>query len=229
MERWVDVDTAARWSSFPVDEVPRPIVLLDDAVRVEGGFVDDDAKLAWTEGAVEPGVSVPLGVLSRLPVAPRQTTRRAITITDCAPVAAAFRCDRGPRELPAYGLRLAGLDGVCTVLAPEVKCWWPTDDAERRAVRGEDAVLDDDAVTIDFPAFGGILTEFHRAEFQEHERYVVGRAITSVRTVPPGAAVILVGVRRMVRGQLTEPLGGRVLLTTDGQPVAVTTKRADGR
>lgn len=72
MERWVDVDTAARWSSFPVDEVPRPIVLLDDAVRVEGGFVDDDAKLAWTEGAVEPGVSVPLGVLSRLPVAPRR-------------------------------------------------------------------------------------------------------------------------------------------------------------
>ena len=41
--------------------------------------------------------------------------------------------DRGLRELPAYGLRLAGLDGVCVVLAPEVKCWWPTDDAERRA------------------------------------------------------------------------------------------------
>jgi len=227
MEHWVDAKTAARWASFPADESPRPIVLLDDTVRIEGGFVGEDAKRAWTEGAVEPGVPVPPGVLSLLRGTPQSATHFALTITDCAPVAAAFRCDRGLRELPAYRLRLTGLEGACIVLAPEVECWWPADDAEGRATHGESAVVDDDGVTIDFPAFGGILTEFHHAEFQEHGTYVVGRAITTQRTVPPGTAVVLVGLSRMVRGRLTAPLGGRALITTSGQPVAVTTRTAD--
>ena len=68
------------------------------------------------------------------------------------------------------------------------------------------------------------MTEFHRAEFQEHANYVVGRAITSERSVPEGRLVHLVGISRMVMGRLTSPLDGRVLVDTTGQPLAVTHK-----
>jgi hypothetical protein len=66
------------------------------------------------------------------------------------------------------------------------------------------------------------LTQFHRAEFQEHATYVVGRAITSERRVPPGTAVVAIGVSRKVTRRLRAPLAGRVLLHTSEQPLAVT-------
>jgi hypothetical protein len=76
-------------------------------------------------------------------------------------------------------------------------------------------------VTVHIPAFGGVLTEFHKAEFEEHRTYVVGRAITSTKSVPPGTAIPMVGIRRMVSGRLQAPLGNRVLVTDKGQPVCV--------
>jgi hypothetical protein len=103
-----------------------------------------------------------------------------------------------------------------------VECWWPVNKTHQHRGPGGAATIDDDGVTIQLPAFGGVLTEFHRAEFQEHVAYVVGRAITSERRVPPGTAVIALGVIRKVTGRLTAPLGGRVLLDTSGQPLAVT-------
>ena len=66
---------------------------------------------------------------------------------------------------------------------------------------GGDATIADDRVTVRFPAFGGNLTEFHRAEFQEHAAYVVGRAITSERAAPKGSVVTAVGIRRRVTGR----------------------------
>jgi hypothetical protein len=66
---------------------------------------------------------------------------------------------------------------------------------------GGDATIADDRVTVRFPAFGGNLTEFHPAEFQEHAAYVVGRAITSERAAPKGSVVTAVGIRRRVTGR----------------------------
>lgn len=72
------------------------------------------------------------------------------------------------------------------------------------------------------------MTEFPRAQYQGHPAYVVGRAVTSQRRVPLGTAVIAIGVVRTVSGQLTTPLGGRVLLHTSGQPLAVTSEVSVG-
>jgi hypothetical protein len=33
---WVSEEVDARWRAFPVEAVPRPIVLLDERVRIEG-------------------------------------------------------------------------------------------------------------------------------------------------------------------------------------------------
>ncbi len=93
------------------------------------------------------------------------------------------------------------------------------DGADRES--GWPATIEEDGVTVHIPAFGGVLTDFHRAEFEEHRTYVVGRVITSTRTVPPGTAIRMVGIRQMVSGRLQAPLGNRVLVTDKGQPMCV--------
>jgi hypothetical protein len=221
---WVDDEVAARWAGFPVDAAPRPIVLLEARVRIEGGFIDDESKIAWMEGAIASDGAVPAALLALLPTRRQASPPTVLTITGVTSTAAPFWCDRGPRELPAYRLQVTGLQGACAILAPVVVCWWPVSDADQSPGPGGAATIDDDGVTIHFPAFGGFLTEFHGAEFQEHATYVVARAITSRRSVPPGTAVIAVGVIRNVTGRLRAPLGGRALLHTSGQPMAVTSK-----
>ena len=124
---------------------------------------------------------------------------------------------------------MTGLRGACIVLAPDAQCWWPERDAERLGGPGGGATIEDDGVTIHFPAFGGALTEFHRAQFQEHPAYVIGRAVTSQRRVSWETPVIAIGLLRKVSGQLTKPLAGRVLLHTSGQPLAVSSAVSVGR
>jgi hypothetical protein len=65
------------------------------------------------------------------------------------------------------------------------------------------------------------VTEFLHAEFVEFPTCVVGHAVTSEREVPPETVIPAVGIRSMVVGHLTEPLGGRVVLHTNGTPLAV--------
>jgi hypothetical protein len=220
----VSDEVDARWAAFPVDAVPRPIVLLDERVRIEGGFDDVNSKEAWSGGRI--GSSAPLapGVLALLPAQGPARTDRELTITEVVSTTAEFRCDRGPRELPAYRLKVTGMYGSCVILAPEVECWWPRLPEDEGRQPGGLAEIDNDDVTVHFLAHGGVLTEFHRAEFQEHANYVVGRAITSERSVPEGRLVHMVGISRMVMGRLTSPLDGRVLVDTTGQPLAVTPK-----
>jgi hypothetical protein len=220
---WVDDEVATRWAAFAVDGAPRSIVLLDDRVQLDGGgFVDDESKMAWLDGAIEAHSPTPNAELALLPSRRQGDTETILRITGVTRTVAPFLCDRGPRSLPAYRLQMTGLQGSCVVLAPEAECWWPVSEADQRRGPGGAATINQDDVTIHFPAFGGVLTEFHRAEFQEHATYVVGRAITSERRVPPGTAVVALGVTRDVTGRLTAPLGGRMLLNMSGQPLAVT-------
>jgi hypothetical protein len=227
VETWVDDEAARRWAGFPPDAVPRPTVLIDLRARIEGGFVDGDSKMAWLEGAIEPRFPLPSDVLALLPPRRQRRAKTTLTITGATPVTAPFRCDRGPQDLPAYRLEVTGLNGSCVVLSPEVSCWWPATEADQRRGWGGAATIDEDDQTVRLPAFGGVLTEFHRAEFQEHHAFVVGRAVTSEREVPPGTAVVLIGITQRVTGRLDQALAGRVLLNTDGQPMAVTPTAGD--
>ena len=75
MADWVDADVAARWATCPVDAVPRPIVLLEERVRIDGGFIDDESKVAWETGAIESDASVPPAVWGLLPARSRVRPR----------------------------------------------------------------------------------------------------------------------------------------------------------
>jgi hypothetical protein len=202
----------------------RPIVLLDERVRIEGGFDHSNSKKAWLGGRIGWSTPPPPDVSALLPARGRAHTDRELTITEVVTTTAEFGCDRGPRELSAYRLKVTGMYGSCVILSPEVECWWPRLPADEGRQPGGLAKIDNDDVTIHFPAFGGVLTEFHRAEFQEHATYVVGRAITSKRRIPAGTAVHALGISRKVMGRLTSPLNGRVLLDTRGQPLSVTSE-----
>jgi hypothetical protein len=210
-----------RWETFPVSASPRPVVLLDPRVDVQGGFVDGASKSAWIRGAIDFEVEPPPGVLERVVQAVRgaeATTRLRVTAIEST--TEEFLCDRGPRPLPAYRLAVTGLRGCCVVLDPLVACWWPRGD-EARSLHLREATIEADDRTVHFPAFGGVLTEFHHAELEEHEAYVVGKAITSRRRAP-GGAIPAVGITKKVVGVLTRPLGARVLIDLREQPLAVT-------
>jgi hypothetical protein len=211
------------WIGFPIDQKPRPVVLLDEPVQLGPGFIDVDSKRAWLAGAVEATVPMPAGVLDLVTHrSVDRTSSRVLTISAVEVVEAEFFCDRGPRLLPAYRLSVTGLIDRCVVLDPAVDCWWPPRGQSRRhGTGGGQATVEDDDTTIHFPAFGGVLTDFLHAEFVEYDTCVVGQAATTERAAPPGTAIPAVGVGAHVTGHLAAPLAGRVLLNSTGDPIAV--------
>jgi hypothetical protein len=209
------------WESFPLLTSPRPVILLAPRVR-HGGAVDGASKIAWMQGAIDCDVALPAGVLELIGGHSRgQEADTRLRVTAVEHTTAEFLCDRGPRQLPAYRLEVTGLQGSCVVLDPQVECWWPHGD-KARSLFNRHATIEADGRTIHFPAFGGVLTQFHHAEFEEHHAYVVGHAVTAERQVPDGTGITLVGRKRQVFGLLDSPLGGRVLIDRDRQPLAVT-------
>lgn len=211
------------WLIFPLAENPRPIVLLSSPVRL-GGFVDTASKEAWLTGAVVSDVPLPAGVLELATAGHADGEASTLVhISSAGRSEAEFLCDRGPRRLPAYRLASPALLSDCIVLDPEVECWWPprADWSSARSGFGSARVAADD-LTIHLPAFGGVLTQFHHAEFIEYDTCVVGRAITTERQVAPGTVVPAVGIVEHVVGHLKRPLAARVLLDSRGQPLAVT-------
>lgn len=212
------------WGSFPLLDVPRPLIILESLVHIgPSGFGrDGQAKSAWLSGAIDVEIDLPDGVLNFL--APNQVSYDGprIVVTAIERTERTFWTDRGPRDLPAYRVTATGLVEPCVVLDPTVQRWWPKIGEQHLAEqRGGHAVIDEDDRTIHFPAVGGKLTQFHRATFDEHPTYVVGRAITTRRAVPPGTAIRAIGVRKHVTGRLEDPLGERVLLNVQGVPLSV--------
>ncbi len=116
------------WADFPVAESPRPVVLLDQRLRVgDAGFVDSDTKMAFLEGAVESMVALPAGVLDLFTKNRRPSTTTPIKIVGLEAVSAPFRTDRGLRQLPAFRIVLTGTRQPCIVLNPQTNIWWPRD------------------------------------------------------------------------------------------------------
>ena len=166
---------------------------------------------------------LPYGLLDLLRAGrPHQAGVRPLLIKTVEATSAEFWCDRGPRPLAAYRLRITGMRQPCTVLDPEIDLWWPARHDESTEGR---LVATVDGITVHFPAFGGVLTDFHRAEFTEYDSCVVGHPITSQRPARPGTAIPLVLIGTTVIGHLTSALGGRVLLTEAGTPVAAVPPR----
>lgn len=213
----------ARFDGFPMGDRPRPVILLDRPVKIgDRGFIDVESKLAWLNGAIDAAVPLADGVIELLSNGQRRDIdMEPLMVTETERIERRFLCDRGRRRLPAYRLVVSGMYEPVTVIDPTISTWWPLGGPlHATALDYEPARISKNGLTLQIPARGGFLTSFHRAEFDEHENYVIATAITSER--PTSAiAIPLVGVAARVSGRLRAPLGGRVLLRPNGHPLAV--------
>lgn len=214
----------AEWADFPADATPRPIVFLDQPVRIgEGGFVDGESKRAYLAGAIEASVPLPSGVLDLL-VGGRTSEEDAspLQVTGVDALDAPFMTDRGPRDLSAYRVEMTGLRQPCMVLDPRISLLWPPHRNWDLAAQRGRAEIEPDGMTLHVIAAGGVLTDFVQADFIERSAAVVAIPIRRERALPPGTtAVPLVLIAKMITGTLASPLGNRVLIDTRGIPYAV--------
>jgi hypothetical protein len=219
-----------RWADFPVERLPRPLVLTAPASRVEGGFRSAEAKLAFIHGLIESIVPVPdpvLAVLRARPAGaagpPRGTT--PLVIVGATRSQAGFWTDRGLRRLPAWRLEADGATGPIWVLDPELAPtpWEPGRPSSISRHRNISAVLGADGQTLTFSFVGAVpeIVEYAGADTVESDRAV---AVVPLATYvgPPASFHTAVGRWREVAVRLGNPLGARVLVDLDSTPGEVT-------
>jgi len=217
----------AVWSRFPVDDSARPVVFVDQPVRLgDRGFVDGASKIAYLTGAIQTDVPLPTDVLNLLTGGRTPGNETPLRIAGIEPVEASFRTDRGPQTLAAFRVEMTGVRQSCIVLDPQTSLWWPPKGAWDLAHRCGQAEIEPDGITLHVRALGGVLTDFIRAEFIERRTAVLARPVTRERSVPAGTAVPLVGISKPVTGTLTRPLGSRVLINEQGIPYEILRARA---
>jgi hypothetical protein len=213
------------WAEFPVGETPRPIVLLDERVRVgPGGFIDGASKIAFLDGNIRSEVEMPDGVLALLTrghIGAATDARLVVTRIDRA--RAEFITDRGPRSLPAYRLEITGVKTACQVLDPSTPIWWPHPGTEQTHRGWQRAHLGTDGRSVRVSVFGGALTEFLGVTFIERDAIAMARPETREREVRHGTAVHAVGIIGEVVGALATALGARALIDQHGVPYEVLT------
>lgn len=227
--RWA----VGRWSDFPVDEHPRPLVLVGSRVRVQQGFATGDAKRAFLEGRVRTSVTVPEGVVAELAGEGRpgpSPGARPLVITAAEPAETEFLTDRGRRPLPAWRLTAEDALGPIWVLNPSVSDWRPAADAGgpppslQAPGHGPGARVevgpDDRTLVVHWlgavPAFERYPTAEVVESAQAFAVVAIGEDIG-----PPGARTAAGHVHR-VPAVLREPLGARVYVDLHGNAGQVT-------
>jgi hypothetical protein len=226
----------SRWAGFPVDQVPRPLVLLGPTSHARNGFYSHRAKRAFMNGWIQTEVAVPEAVLALLGRRPGPPDAEAAVV-----ITAAGRCeveqqtDRGPRRLPGWRLESDDTRGPILALDPEViaQAWAPPETDPTHPPRpargqprgdplGERASLAADGRTLTFRFIGAL---------PMYERYPTAEVIESphaVAVVPHGEDVGPPGMRippgygHKIVVTLREPLGARVLVDRHGNAAEVT-------
>ncbi|GHJ43536.1 hypothetical protein Cs7R123_08780 [Catellatospora sp. TT07R-123] len=172
-----DPGLLAAWADFPVDRKPRPIVLIGEAVKVDG-FTTGDAKLAFLKGslsleaALPPGpatVRVRLhdGVFELPAIGARAAYDRiaAVGRPDSAPDAspapmritkvelgtAQFHTDRGPLTLPAWLFTGPEMMGPLAVPAPGPAAFWRPDEPGYSGIGNGSIAADGVTLTVQLP------------------------------------------------------------------------------
>jgi hypothetical protein len=232
-----------RWAGFPVERVPRPLVLVGQRTFVERGFRTGEAKLAYMYGRIECATPVPDMVLRTLPArrepVPAAREPAPLVIAGVTRCETEFRTDRGRRRLPAWRLDAPDALGPIWVLDPEVDPpeWCPhepppTPRPELQSPRhdpGAHGDLDPDGVMF-MVHFTGALPEYEqypRAEVIESPHAVAVVPIGVDVGPPPGVARILPGHPHKVTVHLLEPLGARVYVDVHGHAGEVLAATAD--
>ncbi|HET9718748.1 MAG TPA: hypothetical protein VFP55_01590 [Solirubrobacteraceae bacterium] len=218
----------ARWSEFPVDRLPRPLVLVSPRVFSERGFASGAAKRAFLHGHLEIRTRVPDEVLGQLLAGatpdPEPGPLEPLVITAATSASTRFATDRGERELPAWRLESPAALGPIWVLDPEVQPaeWRPPSPTPGSDQPGGPpfnqmfAELAPDELTVTLHFIGGnpAFVRYPRAEVTESRQAVA--LIEIKEDFGPDGPRTAEGYERVVTGRLQAPLGARVLVDLHG-------------
>ncbi len=216
-----------RWSAFPVQQTPRPLVLVESRVRIEQGFTTGEAKMAFLEGRVKANVEVPARSLNALASQARPDPRRSgppLLITEAELLESEFQTDRGSQRLPAWRLTAQDALGPIWVLDPGVQDWQPAADAGGSPPDLQPPGQDPGA-RVDVAGDDRSLVVHWLGAVPEFERYPSATVIESAAAFavvpagvdigPPGART-LAGFMHQVPAVLQEPVGARVYVDLHG-------------
>ena len=208
------------WSKYPVDQVPRPVVLLNDRV-LGGGFASGAAKIAYLSGAFDVAVDIPAAVIESLPRQRSGFDGAPIAITAAILDAADFETDRGRQRLPAWRLTISGMRTDCAVLEPTFHGWWPAGSVGHRLRRAgaTHAHLAADDISVQLHVAIVAADDVPAIVFVETKT-----AVLFERTPPDPALQRTAGLTlwsRRVSATLPSPLGDRVLIDDRGVPLVV--------
>jgi hypothetical protein len=214
-----------RWAGFPVDRVPRPLVVWHTAYS-DGGFRSGEAKDAFLYGLVSAPPAVPSAVLAAIaefrgsPPAGLQP----LVITAAEESVGEFWTDRGTQRVPAWRLECEEANGPLWVLAAE--SWSPgrppwRPPASRHMHFTAVMSADERTLTVSFVGAPPAHADYPRAEVVESDRAVAVVPV-EVDLLPPGTWRTAAGFERVVEARLARPLGARVLVDLDSSPCEVT-------
>lgn len=222
-DKWprIGQETLAGWTSFPVGADPRPLVLLGERVNVKDGFADDAGKTAFAEGRVDANGKVPPAAADAFAKLTKpgagEPKLKVLSVTQGKAV---FGTDRGPAELPAWIFQVTGAQGPVSVLAAKP-------DYQRDAtIYGAKVSPDGLTLTVTMPAApvpcGGEARITYLPEWLESRTAVAVGLKKQTGEVMAGT----VGTCHRLESRpadytvkLGNPLGGRVLVGGNGEPL----------
>ena len=234
---------AARWSSFPVDAVPRPIVLTGRGVRLgdRAGnfkFLDGASKQAFVSGMIHGATGVPdepVELLRRLGRAHlnRPETATSLLLTRAERSEAEFWTDRGRRVLSAWRIETSGARGAIWALDVDAlsRCWCPPapDPTDPRPppqdlmhdLGIDRATLFGDAMTLRlrFKAKAESMATYQALVVETPTALCIAPVEQQTRSTEAGATWH--HASRELTARLTLPLDARVVVNLGGNPVTV--------
>lgn len=248
-----------RWERFPVAEDPRPLVLTEAPLQVEGGFVDQQVRDTFAAGALVgaggvadqqvqllrqvAGVAVAGRAGSPAATAPpegRRPTGRVLEVRAAQRDERRWGTDRGRLLLPCWQLTVEGAVGPVWLLDAEAAgCWSPTVAAGAprppgAAGRQVQARVERDGTTmhVSLVVAGPDQVGSGGCDFITSATAAVALPADGPARGPEPRLVgyqPFDGYRVELVGHLAEPLGRRVLVDLDGSPVPVESEAGPGR
>ena len=230
----------AKWSTFPANAKPRPLIAFGDTVEYipEAGFPDSDRKVAWmcNKLVLASGVALPAAAPSDRISAERAyselmsaraatadkssqcTPLRAFVISGVRLATAGFPTDRGIQEMPAWLFDVPEVNAYIGHLALPPSALWGGGVV---ADEGRGAQVSADGMTLKVPVGDtsrGPCGNDYTAIAAESPT-AVAVAVRQFPHASPGSEVACDLVMRIghVDVKLKAPLGGRVLVDQDGK------------
>jgi len=210
------IDAVAQWSTFPVADDLRPMVLLSDAFYL-AGFIDDVTKKRFRR-AVEVDPSLPPPVLEALRLAGTygHGTPSPVRVVGARASDRDFATDRGILRLPVWELEMTNTIGPGHVMSAEwqAKAWAPQIAAARTGIQNGEASISADGLTVVFTFAGSpaVYASYSRTLVEESDHavaiYPISQDLPDVEAGPRLQYL----QHRNVEVTLARPLGGRVLL-----------------